>query len=228
MTERGQDHYLGSQPRRTVTLKGAQRRAVMARYSRVLFFVALVAIGLPVAWFLLRPEPQAEEPELAPVEPGETGVRRITSPRFTGFDTSGRAFEVLAQTAIQRPQGDTDLVELELPCFYDNQDTAAESRTSVCARGGMYDSGNRILDLNVDVNLETENGYTFSTSHARIFVDERRAEGDQPVRGSTASGTVSADRWSYQDDGAILHFEGNVRTVFNSEGGNQAAEDGAQ
>ena len=226
MSERGQDHYLGLEPRRAVTLKGARRRAVLARYSRVLFFVALVAIGAPVAWYLLRPQPQAEEPDLPAVQAAEAGVRRITNPRFTGFDTAGRAFEVLAETAIQRPQGETDLIELDLPCFYDNEQSDAENRTHVCAQGGMYDSENQVLDLNIDVNLVTEQGYRFTTSHARVFIDERRAEGDQPVVGATDTGTVTADRWSYADDGAVLHFEGNVRTVFNSGDGGAAAEDG--
>lgn len=225
----GQDHYLRQGPRRAVTLKGARRRAWIARWSRLLFFVALVAIGLPVAYFLLRPEPQPVEPDLPPIEAEEPGVRRATNPRFTGFDTAGRRFQVLADTAIQRPQGDGDTLELESPCFYDDTEDSSgdevQGSARVCARGGVYDSRNEILDLEVDVNLETENGYRFTTSRARVFLEERRAEGSEPVVGTTASGTITADSWSYEQDGAILHFEGNVRTVFNREDGDATAED---
>jgi len=48
------------------------------------------------------------------------------------------------------------------------------------------------------------------------------------VEGTGPFGAVRADRWSFEQDGAILHFEGNVRTVFNDEDDDEAAEDPGQ
>ncbi len=232
MTQPGETKTTGARhlewgPKRAATLAGAQRSARLARFVRIGFFIAIAAIALPVAWLTLRPAGGPAGPEPAPAEDGEAGVVRMTSPRFTGRDTEGRPFEVLARTAIRRPEGGANVTELEAPSFYDGLQDAAvnEGRARVQALRGVYDSDARVLELYASVDLETRTGYVFRTSMARIFVDERRAEGDERVEGEGPLGTLSADRWRYVQDGAVLHFEGNVRTVLY-EDGRQAEDSG--
>jgi lipopolysaccharide export system protein LptC len=220
-------HYLRSEPRREVTMRGAQRRASLARVSRILFFVALIALIAPVAYFMLRPEPPAG-PEPEPGLAGEAGVQVMTGFNLEGQDADGRPFQVVADTLTRRSADDGNTVELASPCFLDNARPGQEAETTVCSLAGAYDSTTEILQLETDVDLTTDNGYAFRTSSARVHVVERRAEGDDPVEGTGPFGAVRADRWAFEQDGAILHFEGNVRTVFNGGDDDEAAEDAGQ
>ena len=57
----------------------------------------------------------------------------------------------------------------------------------------------------------------FTTSRARVDLTTKDAEGDQPVEARGPMGTVQAKRWRFEEDGRVLHFEGDVKTVLEQD-----------
>lgn len=228
MTETGdKDHRLDWTPNRRITPKAANRRVGLGRGLRVVFWALPLIVAGAVVYFLVSPGSSPTEPVISPSE-GEAGVVRMVNPKLRGRDNEGEPFQVLAETLIRRPDQANNITELEFPSLLDgaDEDGVGRLRARIDAERGVYDSDAEILDLYADVDLSTETGYAFRTSHARIFIAERRAEGEEPVEGEGPFGTVSADRWSYTDDGAVLHFEGNVRTVIETGPGDNEEDAG--
>ncbi len=227
--QEAQRHYLDVQPRRsTATAAHVRRSAWTGRIIRIGFFGGIVVLALALGWYLMQPDDAPLPPEPEPDAPAETeaGVVRMTNPRFSGRDNQGRPFQVLADTAIRRPQDMANITELDSPDFYFNSEGDNPDEGRVQSLEGIYDSDARVLDLITDVDMQTESGYAFRTSRARIYIDERRAEGNEPVEGEGPFGTVTAERWTYAEEGGVLHFEGNVRSVLNM--GDGAEEDAGQ
>lgn len=231
MSDANTPHYLDRGPRRALSLEAAHRRADVARVLRLAFFAGVGLIAMATAVYLLWPRGTVPAAELEAGGDTEAGAVRAEGLRLSGFDTEGRPFEILAETAIRRTEAQANITDLDALTFYDGvQDGENPGQGRVQARTGVFDADSKILQLETDVDLRTESGYAFRTDNARIYIDERRAEGDNEVTGEGPAGTVRADRWSYEDNGQVLHFEGNVRTVFDDSGdqGEAAASPGEE
>jgi lipopolysaccharide export system protein LptC len=134
---------------------------------------------------------------------------RMVNPRFVGRDDALVPYVVTADAAIRERGGDPEVTDLERPRLdYDFLDTDA---SRVLAQTGRYDANNRVLDLYSDVNLNTDDGYSFASEHARIFLREARVVGERPVSGSGPVGSIRADRYEIREGGDLLIFDGNVR-----------------
>ncbi len=195
------------EPRRALTLSAARRRTALVRLLRLIFLAAVAAIIALVAVQLFLGT--AGGPA-SPDEAVSTDVRMV-NPRITGRDEHLTPYALTADVAIRRRDNANGLTELVRPRLdYDFLNTDAGT-SEVLAQTGTFDPETRILDLFSDVNLNTDNGYSFSSQHARIFLREERVVGELPVTGAGPVGTIHADRYEIHEGGNRVIFEGNVR-----------------
>lgn len=194
------------EPRRALTLSAARRRTAFVRVLRFIFIAAIAAI---IALLAVQLFAGAASGPVAPTGAVSPDVRMV-NPRITGRDEHLTPYALTADVANRRRDDANGLTELERPRLdYDflNTDTSA---SEVLAQTGTFDPVARILDLYSDVNLNTDNGYSFSSQHARIFLREERVTGEMPVAGSGPVGTINADRYEIHEGGNRIIFEGNV------------------
>jgi lipopolysaccharide export system protein LptC len=194
------------EPRRALTLSAARRRTAFVRLLRFVFIAAIAAI---IALLAVQLFVGATGGEAVSTEAVSTDVRMV-NPRITGRDENLTPYALTADVAVRRRDNASGLTELERPRLdYDFLNTAANA-SEVLAQTGTFDPETRILDLYSDVNLNTDNGYSFASQHARIFLREERVTGEMPVTGSGPVGTITADRYEIHEGGNRVIFEGNV------------------
>jgi lipopolysaccharide export system protein LptC len=130
--------------------------------------------------------------------------------RFSGIDKQNRPFTVTAETARQNPSKD-DIVSLESP----KADITLQSGAwvAVTSETGVYQQQSQILDLFGSVHLFHDRGIEFTTDTARVFMNESRAEGDDPVAGQGSFGELSAEGFRLLDKGDRVVFTGKARLV---------------
>lgn len=193
------------EPRRALALDVARRRTVFVRRLRTGFMTAAAAIVVVLIVQLIFDGRGSGGGETETVSTDS----RMVNPRFVGRDDALVPYVVTADAAIRQRGSAPDVTELERPRLdYDFLDTDA---SRVLAETGRYDANNRVLDLYSNVNLNTDDGYSFSSQHARIFLREARVVGERPVEGTGPMGSIRADSYEIREGGDLLIFDGNVR-----------------
>ncbi len=203
------------EPRRQSTLQSARRRTMVIRLLRLSFLVFAIAVVLVLAGYIVVNSLHKEPPPVLPQTPQTDEEVQMISPRFTGRDNAGRPYEVIADTATRNKEAPeiTYLVNIRM------DSAQGDNSSHVTARTGVYDSARKILDLDEDVRLISPNGFVYTTSKARFFIDSNRIVGDQRVFGNGPTGTVEADGYEIIDGGKKVIFSGNVIThIENAQG----------
>ena len=207
-------------PQRKVTLLQVQRRSAAVSLWRMIFVAgAAISAGVLIG-------PITASAFLATGTNFETvagdEVVTMLNPRFTGRNDAGEGFIITADTA-RRRRSDSSVIDLTNPRLVDELGTEVESLT------GIYDQKLAFLDLYEDVVLRDSDGYTFTTSAARVHILEGRVEGLEPLNGTGPLGEVSSDTYEILDEGDRILLEGNVNMVIYPDGrvsfGDQDVED---
>ena len=206
----------GWAPQRQMTLDQAQRRSRFVGFMRMLFVAgAAISAGIMVGPIIANTfdgvSTQIENLE------GDQVVTMV-NPRFTGRNVAGDAFVITADTA-RRRLTDSSIIDLTNPRLMDDKGTI------VTAPLGTYHQNDEFLDLFENVRLVDEEGYVFTTTEARAFVQDGRVEGLQPLDGSGPLGDVRADTYEILDEGNRVVLRGNVdMTIFPGERGDAPGE----
>lgn len=191
-------------PQRAVTLDGARRHSRNVRSLRRFLLAAMATLAGAVFTFVVIHSVTGDD---VLDEPQEAGVARMVNPRFTGQDGASTPYVITADAAV-REVGDLSRTELEGPRLV--VEGEEENGSEVLAKWGIYDRDENTLDLIGDVVFRTNNGYAFTTSHARVFVDEQRVVGWRPVRGEGPLGRVDANSFQVLDGGRRIVFRRDV------------------
>ncbi len=195
-------------PRRQLSLSQARRRSKVVRGLRF-GFSAAAAICLGVLVGLLTAN--AIERAASGGEDFRTEEKvTMVSPRFTGRDDSGDPYVITAATA-QRRRANSNLVDLVDPKLVD-----AEGG-EVLAPRGLYDRQLQTLELYDDVVMKDGGGYVFRSTHARVYIQEDRIVGLDPLEGEGPIGDVRADSYEVFNEGHHVVVSGRVRTVLYPE-----------
>ena len=202
-------HHARWEPRRALALSVARKRTAFVRGLRFFFMAAAAGIVILLGVQLTMGNQGAGPTETEAVS---ADVRMI-NPRFTGRDENLTPYAVTADVAIRRRDAAPGITELERPRLDYDFLNANGGTSRVLAQAGRYDLPNRILDLYSDVNLSTQEGYSFSSQHARIFLREERVVGEMPVEGIGPIGEIRADSYEIREGGDLVIFEGNVHAV---------------
>ncbi len=145
------------------------------------------------------------------VDPGKiviSGTRiKMGSPRYAGYTSDNRPYEVTAQTASQdltKP----DLIDLEdISAKLEMQD---KSTVVMTAKAGRYDSKADRLILSNEIRLNTSTGHTARLHDATIEVKKGSVVSENPVEVEFLRGTLNANRLQIDDQGEVIRFGNGV------------------
>ena len=200
-------------PQRQMTLAQARRRSSTVGLLRMIFVAgaaisAGVIIGSIAATTLSGAGQQIDQLE------GDDVVTMVNA-RFTGRNIAGEAYVITAEAA-QRRRADPSVINLTNPRLVDDKGT------EVSAPVGVYYQNAEYLDLFQDVKVRDAEGYEFTTTAARIFVQEGRVQGLEPLNGNGPLGDVRADSYEIEDEGDRVIFRGNVDLTLYPDGREQS------
>ena len=204
------------EPKRALTLDAARahtRRIRIIRYVLILISAVLVVI---LIW-QFRSDRGGPKFLNDPTE----SVKMI-EPRYSGRTSDGQPFYLIADTATRR-MTDRNRVILENPILKTNRNEGAASST-VMANDGSYNDLDKVLELTSDVNLETDDGNSCDTSHARIFNIEKRIEGDEAITCVGGFGTVNGNSFAIEDNYKTFIFKDGM-TAQLTQNQDASAED---
>ncbi|MEQ9314237.1 MAG: LPS export ABC transporter periplasmic protein LptC [Henriciella sp.] len=194
------------EPRRQMTLEQARRRSSMVALMRLAFTAcAAIAAGIMVG-HLAANAVSSSSGSIEKLSGDE--VVTMVNPRFTGRDIAGRSFVITADTA-QRRRGGGEKIDLSNPKL------VSEDGTVVTAPAGLYDQSDQTLALYEDVRLINAKGYEFASTSAKMFVEQGRVEGIDPLNGTGPLGDVRSDAYEIVDEGDRVLLSGRVQmTIF--------------
>lgn len=144
-------------------------------------------------------------------------VVTMRNPRFSGRNAEGQPYVITADTA-QRDGANAALIELANPALDDG------INGTVRAPRGVFDQEAQQLELFEDVVMTDSAGNRFVSTHARMYVQENRVVGLQPLEGEGPLGKIRADSYEIRDGGSRIIFRGNVWTEIQSSSGDTGEE----
>ena len=197
------------------------RRAAgeIRRYTR---FVALMRWLLPasalalaaavVVWPHLDVAERATAVDVGTIDPLAGDRPTMTNARFLGADGNGNPYVVTATAVWRKPDGEGP-VHLENPRGVMTFDTGVGA--SFRSDRGVYDRAGRLLEVEANVDVFTDDGYEFHSEYALIDLDNGVARGHFPVVGRGPAGEIRAQGFRIAEGGDRLVFDGRVHlTVF--------------
>jgi lipopolysaccharide export system protein LptC len=145
------------------------------------------------------------------VDPGKiiiSGTRiKMGSPRYAGYTSDNRPYEVTAQAASQditKP----DLIDLE--DIWAKVEMQDKSTLIMTAKTGHYNSKTDRLVLSDQIHLNTSTGHTALLQDATIEIKKGSVVSENPVELAFLRGTLNANRLQIDDQGAVIRFGGGV------------------
>jgi lipopolysaccharide export system protein LptC len=184
--------------------------------------VAMVLLGLVLAWPRLNPDPREFRLGAGnlPINV-EAEASRMLKPRYVGTDETNQPFTVTANQAthagsavrilLAEPKADVTLKD--------------GAWVAVEAREGLYDRVHNTLGLRGSVQVFHDAGYEFRTEAADIDMQAGTANGTQPVEGQGPFGHLNAEGFQILDRGSRILFTGKARVELRPD---QAKKAGAK
>jgi lipopolysaccharide export system protein LptC len=137
-----------------------------------------------------------------------SGTRiKMGSPRYAGYTSDNRPYEVTAQAASQditKP----DLIDLEE--IWAKMEMQDKSTMIMTARTGRYNSKIDRLVLSNEIRLNTSTGHAARLQDATIEIKKGNVVSENPVEVAFLRGTLNANRLQIEDQGALMQFGGGV------------------
>ncbi len=183
--------------------------------------IALVLLGLVLAWPRLNPDPREFRLGAGDITATvDADSSRMIKPRYVGLDENNQPYAVVAETAIQAA-GSSDRVLLARP----KADVTLKdgSWVAVDAREGLYDRVRQTLGLRGQVHVFHDAGYEFMTESADLDMQAGTASGDAPVEGQGPFGHLRAEGFRILDKGGRILFTGKARLELRPEAARKAA-----
>jgi len=177
--------------------------------------LAAALILLIVAWPQITGEEKKFRLGIADLGTGQLETLSMLNARFDGVDEQDQPFTVTADVATQSRESER-LIELELP----KADLTMTDGTwlALTARTGEFDREAQLLNLSGAVSLFHDEGFEMQTSAAQIDFNKSTAEGDQPVEGQGAAGSIKAEGFQILDRGRRIVFTGRSYLTLLPEG----------
>ncbi len=189
-------------PRQTLTLDVARRHSMFVYVARRILLACAVLLIATLGWFFVT----APKLEVAPTSIDET-VKMI-NPVYKGRTIDGLPYEIIANEAV-RFAANPDALELTKPVLKFLRIEKADD-SIIIADKGTYDSIDQVLDLQENVQLDTDDGYKCQTTHSRIFMKGKRITGAQKVDCKGTFGQISGNAYEINKGYAEYVFKNGV------------------
>jgi len=227
MVDRGEAIVFAEQPAPRAAPVGPPAGRKPPRFSgrnRYSLFVGLMKVVLPaiavslillvIAWPQLTFKDDRFRLGMGRLTLDQADSLTMLNARYHGVDQRRQPYTITADMATQSKKDD-DLIDLELP----KADMTMEDGAwlALNARNGEYRRSAELLDLNGGVSLFHDRGFELRSESARIDLDGGTAEGQQPVQGQGAFGTVDAEGFRVLDRGQTIIFTGKSRLILEPD-----------
>ncbi len=209
------------EPQRVRAFEAARRHSGRVRLLRwVIPLAALAALAALVGVFVIDPFRNLPG-NVSVSRAGLSGSRIVMEqPKLSGFRKDGRQYDVNATSAIQDIKK-PNLIELH---DLDARIGLADNGTAhITAATGLYDSGRETMDLKNNVRLRTDSGYDAILMSASIDLRAGDVVTNDPVSVVMKNATIAADSLQLVDNGALIRFEGHVKSTFQPDAENGTA-----
>ncbi len=187
------------EPKRTLTLEAARRHSRRIRLFRKLLIMVALSLLIVLIWQFTK-QANTNFPE----DNSNEAVKMI-NPRYSGRTQDGLPFYLTANEAVRTIDND-NAVDLLRPVMEFFRNEQAEQST-ITAKSGTYDDVAKILNLYMDVELNTDDGYSCKTTHARIYTQSKIVEGDEPISCTGTFGDVHGNRYEILDNYKTFVFK---------------------
>lgn len=193
------------EPKRTLTLEAARNHTRRVKFMRS----ALLGISTLLVAALVFNFASTETVDIIKDNPTESV--KMVNPRYSGRTEDGLPFYLTAETAT-RTLANRDEVTLTKPILEFIREAGNES-SFVAADDGVYNDMDKILRLETNVALETDDGYACKTSEAKIFAREKRIEGDVPIACNGGFGKINGNRFAVEDSYKTFIFDAGMTAL---------------
>jgi lipopolysaccharide export system protein LptC len=215
-------------PRRGAMVDRAQAFAEAGRHSgRVRWLRRIILLGAAGLALLVLAfsffDPFGKLPQNLSISQATLSGTRVTMdlPKLSGYRRDGRPYEVRARSGVQdvRTPKIIELNELEAKL-----ETADKTSVLVVAPMGVFDSGADKMRLTSQatsggVRITSTSGYDIVLRSADIDFKKGAMTSSEPVTVKMTNGSVYADGLDIAENGAIVSFLGNVKSIIVPERG---------
>jgi len=193
------------EPKRTLTLEAARKHSKRIKFMRGLLLLLCTGLAAYLVYEF------ATQSNTTFIEDNPTESVKMVNPRYSGRTEDGLPFYLTADTAT-RTLANRSEVALKKPVLEFIREDGAEA-SYVVAETGTYDDVKKILNLRTAVNLDTDDGYSCKTTHARIFAREKRIEGDERIECDGSFGIVHGNAFEINDNYKVFVFKNGMDAI---------------
>lgn len=206
-------------PRRRLSLEKARKRSALVVWLRRIFMIsAAVCIGVFAGILAAN---AIIKSNAGVIDLTEERIAML-NPRFNGRDEQGEPYVITAEMA-ERFRTNDDRIMLHNPRIEDRFGGL------ISAPQGVFDQEAQTLDLQGNVVAADPSGYVFSSSRARIYLQEGRIEGLNPLKGNGPIGEFASKEYEILEDGSRLVMTGDVEiTLYPKESDREMADNEIQ
>ena len=195
-------------PKRSLSLDAARAHSRRVRvFQTVLLVVALGLVAALVYQFVSRSPSEIFD------EPVDETVRMV-NPRYVGRTSDDLPYTLTADFA-NRVREAPNRLNLDNPLLNFYREQGAQAST-IDALQGTYNDLDEILELRTDVVLTTDDGNQCFTTHARIFLEVKTVEGDEPIRCTGDFGVLEGNSYEIRDDYRVFVFKEGMTGLLES------------
>ncbi len=198
------------EPKRTLTLEAARKHS--KRIKGLQWLLMAVSGGL-LAY--LAYELTSGNSSSVFDAPSPTESVKMVSPRYSGRTESGQPYYLTAETAI-RTLANRSEVALKNPVLEFIRDTGA-APSFIVAETGTYNDISKVLNLEIAVDLTTDDGNNCKTNQARIFTREQRIEGDDRIVCNGNFGDANGNAFEIKDKYKTFIFKNGMDAIIQKE-----------
>jgi lipopolysaccharide export system protein LptC len=183
------------------------------RHDRIVHFLQIAlpsAVGILAAFLAMAPLQKSNELSFLlsrdNVEIASERLR-VEAARYSGTDSTGRPFELRAESAIQR-SSTTPIVELS---HLSAQLELDDGPATISASNGRYNMDQEAVRIDGPLEMRAEDGYRLHTSDVLVSLHDREIRSDREVDGRIPLGSFSADRLRVDIPTRTVYLEGSAR-----------------
>lgn len=180
---------------------------------RVLPLLALLVVTALVAWPLLQKKTtavleQVPQNKIAPAQPEP--ALTVVKAEFKGVDNQQRPYHIVAEK-IQQGLDTTQPIVLENPKA--NLELSADNHLNLAANSAVFDRTKNTLQLDGQVTLINQDGYTLTTQNMAIDLTTNHAQTNQPVTLIGTQVNLQGAGLELTQDAQLLKVQGPAKLV---------------
>jgi lipopolysaccharide export system protein LptC len=194
--------------------RAAGRHTARVRFLRRTIVLASV-VGVSIIAIAIAFDPLKHLPKGVSI--GGVGIEgtKITmdSPRISGVQQGGGAYDVAAKTGIQDTLKPNVIELLNVDAHVGMSDATT---THVLAKRGVYDNHADTMDLHGNVRIANTSGYTFILQNATIDFKQGTMTSQERSHVDMKGGYVVADTMTIDNHAHMISFGGHIVSMFQA------------